>query len=182
MRTAHRLRVAWLAAAALIVAGPHLQGAAQDAVVPGSQVSALKDRYPYVRFSVLAGFDVPPLDIGVFDLSPHAAAAGGELHVPAEVQALDGRDVSVRGFMLPLDAEPDRVTRFILTATLDACHFGQIGQANEWVLVTMARGRHVPFPRFTPVTVFGRLAVHPRLRAGQLAGLYEMTADAIAIH
>jgi hypothetical protein len=168
-------------AALVVAAGATL--IAQQAVVSSAEISGLKDRYRYVRFSLLAGFDVPALGDGVFELSPHAAAPGdGELHIPADVQALDGRDVSVRGFMLPLDTDSGRVTRFILTATLDACHFGLIGQANEWMLVTMAPGRHVPFPRLTPITVFGRLAVRPRMRAGRLTGLYEMTADAVGIH
>jgi hypothetical protein len=156
---------------------------AQDAVVPSEETSSLKDRYPYVRFSVLGGFEVPALGDSVFDLSPHAATPGrGDLHLPANVEALDGRQASVRGFMLPLETAGGRVTRFILTATLDACHFGTIGQANEWILVTMAQGRDVPFPKLTPITVFGRLAIRPRTRAGRLAGLYEMTADAIAVH
>jgi hypothetical protein len=174
-----RLVVALLTLLALVSA----TAKAQDAVVTYEQISSLKDRYPYVRFSVLAGFDVPALGDSVFELSPHAAAPGsGELHLPATVKALDGRQVSVRGFMLPLQTDSGRVTRFILTATLDSCHFGMIGQANEWILVAMTPGKHVPFPRLTPITVFGRLAVRPQMRAGRLAGLYEITADAIAVH
>jgi hypothetical protein len=84
--------------------------------------------------------------------------------------------------MLPIDVQAGRVTRFILTATIDSCHFGMIGQANEWVMVTMAAGRDVPFPKSQPITVFGRLAVHPEFRNGGLAGQYALTADAIVIH
>jgi hypothetical protein len=169
--------------AVALVHGPAALSAAQEAVVSSDQIASLKDRYPYVRFSLLSGFDVPTLDDSIFDLSPHAAApGGGELHVPANVQALNGHDISVRGFMLPVQTDSGHVTRFILTATIDSCHFGLIGQANEWILVTMAPGKYVPFPKMTPMTVFGRLAVRPQLRAGRLAGLYELTADTIAVH
>jgi hypothetical protein len=157
---------------------------AQEAVVSNDRATAMKASYPYVRFSLLASFDVPALDEGPFALSPHAASAqaSGTLAIPLEVAALDGRNVSVRGFMLPVDTDAGRVTRFILTATIDSCHFGMIGQANEWILVTLPPGRHVPFPRATPITVFGRLDVEPRMRGDRLAGLYEMLAEAITVH
>lgn len=157
---------------------------AQEAVVPGERASEMKREYPFVRFSLLAGFQVPELDNDVFGLSPHAAAAreGDVLSIPNEVHALNGQKVSVRGFMLPVDVEGGRVTRFILTASIDSCHFGMIGQANEWILVTMGPGRYAPFPKFTPITVLGRLDVRPEMRGDRLAGLYHMTADAIAVH
>jgi hypothetical protein len=157
---------------------------AQDAVVSNTAASELKARYPFVRFSVLAGFDVPKLDVDMFALSPHAATplASGTLRIPPDVAALDGHAVSVRGYMLPVTLEGGGVTKFLLTATIDSCHFGMIGQANEWIMVTMAAGRHVPFPKGTPMTVFGRLAVKPQMRNGGLAGLYELTADVVTVH
>lgn len=140
--------------------------------------------YPFVRFSMLAGFQVPALGGDVFSLSPHAASAqeGDVLSIPDEVLALHGKKASVRGYMLPVDVEGDHVKRFILTASIDSCHFGMIGQANEWILVTMTPGRYVPFPKLTPITVLGRLGVEPEMRGGRLVSLYQMTADAIAVH
>ncbi len=164
----------------LVAAAP---AAAQPAVWSGAESSARKADYPYTRWTLLSGFDVPELKSDIFSVSPHAApASAAPLVVPPAVRALDGSPVSVRGFMLPVDVDGPRVTRFILTSTIDSCHWGQLGQAHEWVLVTMAPGRHVPFPQNLPLTVFGRMRVSPQMRGGGLAGLYEITADAISIH
>ncbi len=84
--------------------------------------------------------------------------------------------------MLPLDANAARVSTFLLTSSMDSCHFGMIGQANEWILVTMNAGRSVPFPKGVPITVFGRLSIHPDMRRGTLAALYTLSADAITVH
>jgi hypothetical protein len=104
--------------------------AAQNAVVTSERASAMKAEYPLVRFGQLAGFDVPALGDSLLDVSPHAASpsSSNDLVLPPEVHALDGRQVSVRGFMLPVDVAGDRLTRFILTASIDSCHFGMIGQ------------------------------------------------------
>jgi hypothetical protein len=156
----------------------------QDAVIPAERAAAMRAQYPYVRFSQLSEFEVPPLAEDVFKLSPHAATASNDrtLALPPEVKALDGHAVSVRGYMLPIDVDGGKVTSFILTATIDSCHFGMIGQANEWIMVKMAPGRHVPFPKGAPITVFGRLSVAPQMAGGGLSQLYQLTADAIAIH
>jgi hypothetical protein len=115
--------------------------------------------------------------------SPHSGkSSAAALDIPPEVSALDGRRVSIRGYMLPLAIEQDRVSEFILTSSIDSCHFGTVGLMNEWVLVSMAAGRHVPFPKAAPITVFGRLAVGPEMQGTLLTSVYRMTADAIAIH
>jgi hypothetical protein len=158
-------------------------GRAAQSVVPGDRVNALKGEYPYVRFWLLAGFELPEVPIARLTRSPHASpGGGGSLAIPDEVQKLHGRPASIRGYMLPLDLDGSRVTTFILTASIDACHFGMVGQPNEWVLVRMQPGRHVPFAKLQPITVFGRLSVGPEWQAGELVSLYRMTGDLIAIH
>jgi hypothetical protein len=161
-----------------------LVDARQDAVVSSDRASRMKDDYPFVRFSVLADFPVPALVAGGLTRSPHAAEpiSTGQLIVPEDIRALDGRRVSVRGYMLPVDLRGDRVSTFLLTSSMDSCHFGMVGQANEWIMVTMSGNHTVPFPRAVPITVFGRLSVQPELRGGALASLYSLTGDAVAVH
>jgi hypothetical protein len=158
--------------------------ASEEAVVSAERAAAMRAQYPYARFSTLSDFEVPALAEDVFKLSPHAATSRKDqiLTLPEAVKALAGHNVSVRGYMLPVDLDGGRVTSFLLTSSIDSCHFGMIGQANEWIMVTMAPGRYVPFPKSVPITVFGRLSVAPRMAGGGLSGLYEMTAEAIAIH
>jgi hypothetical protein len=157
---------------------------AQSIEVGADRASALKRDYPYVRFELLGGFDVPELSGSAFTRSPHArlTPAPKTLTVPAEVTALDGRRISVRGYMLPLEIADGGVRAFILTATIDACHFGALAQANQWMSVRVAPGRSVPPAFGTPITVFGTLAVRPEWESGTLTGLYRLTADAVAVH
>jgi hypothetical protein len=165
----------WLA----LVAAVSVAVAAQGPLVTLERASALKASYPFVRFSTLAGFDVPA-STG-FDGAPlpHpvASAPSASLAIPPEVVALHGKPASVRGYMLPVDVNAEGVKTFILTSTIDSCHWGMTGQPHEWILVEMAEDRRVPFVKFQPVTVFGRLAVEPIWRGAHLAGLYQIRAD-----
>jgi hypothetical protein len=176
-----RISGIWLVVAAAVIETAFLM--AQEAVVPGEQLNALKSQYPLVRFSLLSSFEVPETDLAGFSRSPHSAKSTTTTWlVPPEVKALDGQRASVRGYMLPLTNDGNRITEFILTASIDSCHFGTVGLMNEWILVEMAPGRSVPFPKAVPITAFGRLAVGPETDGEIVTSLYRMTADAIAIH
>lgn len=176
----------WIKAVAVVSAWPVLAAAqtqTKDATVSLARAAEYKRTYPYVRSSLLASFDVPLVELAGLARSPYASSAGGQaLVLPPEVTALDGKLISVRGYMLPLDLAGTRVTQFILTASIDSCHFGLVGQPNEWMLVTMAAGKHVPFPKARPITVFGRFSAKAEWQGRQLVSLYRITADAIAIN
>ena len=74
---------------------------------------------------------------------------------PPDVKALDGRTVSVSGFMLPLDAS-EASTHFLLSRYTPVCFFCPPGRPNEVVEVTTARG--VPVTGRL-LTVTGKLAL-----------------------
>lgn len=152
---------------------------AQGPVVSLARASALKASYPFVRFSTLSSFSLPEAE-GFTHVVPGAAAGAGgrdSLAIPPDVLALHGRPVSVRGFMLPIDVNADGVQTFILTSSIDSCHWGMMGFPNEWLLVEMAAGARVPFLKFQPVTVFGKMSVEPSWRGTRLSGLYQIRAD-----
>lgn len=147
--------------------------AAQGLVVPLERAAELKRSYPFVRFLSLASFDLPLAD--GFVHSQPASRPTEPLVIPAEVLALHGKASSIRGFMLPIDVTSAGVKTFILTSSIDSCHWGLTGLPNEWVLVEM--NARVPFLQFQPVTIFGRLSVEPSYRAGRLSGLYQMRGE-----
>ncbi len=74
---------------------------------------------------------------------------------PPEVKALNGRAVTVSGFMLPLDTSTSS-THFLLSRYTPVCFFCPPGQPNEVVEVTSARG--VPITD-RMLTVTGRMAL-----------------------
>ena len=58
---------------------------------------------------------------------------------PAEVQALEGRTVTLSGFMLPLDTDA-KARHFLLSKYTPVCFFCPPGQPNEVVEVTAKSG------------------------------------------
>ena len=74
---------------------------------------------------------------------------------PAEVQALEGRTISLSGFMLPLDTDA-RARHFLLSKYTPVCFFCPPGQPNEVVEVTSKVG--VPLTD-RMLTVTGRLSL-----------------------
>ena len=80
---------------------------------------------------------------------------------PAEVKALDGRELTISGYMLPLDPSP-MVSRFLLTKNTPVCPFCPPGQPNEVVEVDLDQ---FVKPTSEPVTVRGRFSL--RADAGQ---------------
>lgn len=155
---------------------------AQHAVVSPERGSALKKDFPFVRFSTLASFELPPAE-GFVHEAPGARAEGSPapLAIPPDIVALHGTRASVRGFMLPIDIDAGGVRSFLLTASIDSCHWGAIGLPNEWILVEMTDGARVPFVKFQPVTVFGTLSVEPSYRGARLSGLYQIRAEWLSV-
>jgi hypothetical protein len=151
--------------------------AAQQGLVSLERASVLKATYPFVRFSTLGSFDVPQAEGFTHGAPASTARSDATLALPEEVVALHGKAVSIRGFMLPIDVNAAGVKTFILTSSIDSCHWGMIGLPTEWVLVEMADNRRVPFLKFQPVTVFGRMSVEPSYRGGRLSGLYQIRGE-----
>ncbi len=160
----------------LIVAPP--VEAQQELVSPARASELKRAAFPYVRFSTLASFDLPEAE--GFTHGAPAAAPAPILALPENVVNLDGSAASIRGYMLPIDVNAEGVRSFLLTSSIDSCHWGMIGLPNEWVLVEMPEGRRVPFVQFQPVTVFGRLSVEPAYLGSQLSGLYQMRGEYVA--
>jgi len=122
-----------------------------------ARIESIEELETDLARSALASFDVP-FAPDVFSHGRQPQLPNQSLALPPEIAALNGKTVSIRGFMLPVEVKPGGVRKFVLTATIDSCHWGMIGLANEWVLVEMAENKHVPSVRFQPVVLFGRLS------------------------
>lgn len=96
--------------------------------------------------------------------------------IPPAVKALNGKMVSLEGFMLPLDLTPEGVSVFMLNASLDLCYFGAPVRMNEWVLVKMKPGTRAKFTHLS-TTVKGRFEVGEELKNGRVTSLYRLVAD-----
>jgi hypothetical protein len=169
----------WACAIALAMSGS-LAAGAQSLVVTAAEGATLAKAYPLAPFSLLSSFDVPFEADQLFH-EVVVKPSNGPLQIPPAVRALHDTKASVRGYMLPIDVDPSGVRTFVLTATLDSCHWGMVGLPNTWVWIQMAGDRRVPYVKDRPVVLFGSLDVDPRWLGTRLTGLYQMLADHMQI-
>jgi len=141
---------------------------------PAADWATDEDGLILVEFDRLAGFEYVVDE----DAAPsEATKLAGQ--IPRTIQELDGREVGVRGFMLPIKMEGGLVREFLLMRDQSMCCFGVIPKINEWVAVTMS-GRGVRAMMDQPVTVFGTLRVGEVYEHGVLGGIYRMEGEELA--
>jgi hypothetical protein len=150
----------------------HLTLTAVFALLVGALVGA--QAYQRVDFNKLSNYEYELPD--PFDPTPRTL----QNTIPDAVKALDGRQVSIEGFMLPLDLNPDGVSQFMLNASIDMCYFGAPVRMNEWILVKMKGGTRAKFTHLA-LNVKGRLDVGEEMKNGRVASLYRLEADSAEI-
>jgi len=125
--------------------------------------------FQYVGFNILSGYDWEMPD----PLDPTAKPPVNV--IPPTVKALSGKQVFLKGFMLPLDLDASGVTKFMLNAALDMCYFGAPVRLNDWVMVTMTGTRKAKFTHL-PTAVWGTLEVGEEVRNGRTVSIYRLAA------
>jgi hypothetical protein len=122
-------------------------------------------------FKVLSGFDISQAFL--------KAKPGHVLDfVPASIRQMDGKEVSVTGFMLPIQIKDKLTTQFMLMRTQNTCCFGIPPELHEVVEVLKVK---TPAKALmdTPVTVVGRLHVKDRWEGDFLCSIYQMEAESV---
>src|SRR5690606_17961622 len=92
--------------------------------------------------------------------------------LPPEVQALNGRDVAIFGFMLSL-GDAERMSEFILVESLWGCCFGSVPDVHQTIVVRVdpsTPAEHTAVPQL----VTGRLEVGEEREAGFGTSLYRI--------
>jgi hypothetical protein len=98
---------------------------------------------------------------------------------PETIRALGEREVRMTGYLLPLATQAGRTREFLLMRTQNACCFGKMPAANEFVIV------RAPAPGFlvtmdVPVSVRGILRFAPAGPQGSLTQLFRID-DAVRL-
>lgn len=152
---------------------PHdpLLGPPAEPAAPAAPLVAMPDEivdgYLRTGFDRLAGYSL----VTTAETKPADVAAA----IPEAVRKLDGRDVIVRGFMLPVKLEKGLVTEFLLMSSQQLCCYGVTPEMNQWVIVRLTKG--VPPAQDVPLEFRGRLRVGPILENDYLAGIYQLTGE-----
>ena len=78
-----------------------------------------------------------------------------------ELQALDGKEVRIPGFMVPLEDNSQQVTEFLLVPSPQACIHVPAPPPNQMVLVVMDPSSHAQV-EFGPIWIYGTLSLHSK--------------------
>jgi hypothetical protein len=129
------------------------------------------DELGLVGFDRLAGYDYE-------GTAAELAAKGekGASAIPAGIRALDGNEVAIKGFMLPLKVDGGLVTELLLMRDQSMCCFGVVPNLNDWVSVSMP-SPGVKAIMDQPVIIFGRLEVGEVFDHGMLSSIYRMQGE-----
>ncbi len=129
-------------------------------------------------FEVLAAFpyELPAVPTEAPAPSKTATPAPRKNQIPADVQAFDGRRVTVTGYMIPLGLEDGRAKQFVLVRNLMSCCYGVPPNLNEFVLVTMTNEGVRPVMD-VPVTLVGKLKVGETYEDNYLVGIYQLDGE-----
>lgn len=125
-------------------------------------------------FDKLSGFPFKVTDdmiIGVGDAAATSRDITGQ--IPATVKSLDGREVSITGFMLPTKVDDGKATEFLLLKNQSMCCYGMMPNLNEYVAVRMS-GKGVKPIMDRLITVTGTLRVGEIRQNRLLIGIYQM--------
>ena len=124
-----------------------------------------------LSFAVLAGFEYVMPD-------PYAEEPEPPTELPASVRALDGTDVAVEGYMLPIKVVGNRVRSFLLSRYAGGCCFGRSPMMNECIEVEM--DALAPYIPHTVVRVRGRLAVgEVKDQYGYVTSVYRLAGRSV---
>ncbi|MDG1985882.1 MAG: DUF3299 domain-containing protein [Planctomycetota bacterium] len=101
---------------------------------------------------------------------------GEDLHFPDRIRALDGQQVALTGYMIPLRWDQNKVPHFMLVRDLLQCCFGGAPEPDEWVDVDMAPGG-TTYWAYVPVVVRGTFKLAGQSdEAGYATGAFAIKA------
>ena len=136
-----------------------------------------------ISFDILADYDFGTLDWSGGSHSNQFIANQIEQIIPESIKALDNQQISVTGFVLPIETDGERIDSFLLLRDLQMCCYGTLPELNEWIYVEVPN--HLEAKNLisdTPIKVRGTLQVEPRFKDDFLLSIYSLTfsnADAL---
>lgn len=130
------------------------------------------------NFDVLSGYTIEVSDelLGPVTNDLPAVAEKTNALIPQPVRELSNKNVSIKGFMLPLKVEGGLVTELLVMKDQSMCCYGTTPKLNEWVSVKM-KNRGVRPLMDQAVTLFGTLHVGEMRENGYLTGIYRLDGE-----
>ena len=135
-------------------------------------------RLPTLDWSTLSGFKYETYEV-LNEVDGGRPFTRSDDVIPAHVKALDGRRVTVKGFIMPLRLKKGLVTEFLLFKDQASCCFGPAAKMNHYMRVKMIGAGFPPPGGLVPYRAQGVLRVGEINVQGYLTGIYEFEADKV---
>lgn len=155
-------------------------------IAPSADDGKMVGDFMQVSFALLASYNYvyPNLDGKMEEgagSQPKADAKPPQLpdQIPAKIKALNGKKVTLQGFMVPSEVERGKIKSFVLLQNTMGCCFGVMPMMNEWVYVSMEPGKASEFYPDLPISVFGTIEVGEEIEQGTVISLYRMKAEKV---
>ena len=132
--------------------------------------------YLNVDFQLLASF---PFEAPNDKLTNDTQIAQVEKQIPASIKALDGKNVMVRGFMVPVKDVQGHTTEFLIVRDQPTCCYSGMTTITEFVSVKVP-GAGVESILDEPIIMQGKLHVGAVLESGYVLGVYRMDGEKLA--
>jgi hypothetical protein len=101
--------------------------------------------------------------------------------IPPSIKALDGKKVSIEGFMLPtIWDKTGKVSDFLLLGNQVSCCYGGPTQVHEFITIHV-KGKSVDSNMDSPIPVGGILHVGAVRENGQLVGIYRLETQNLVV-
>lgn len=149
-----------------------------DSATPGAAATPIAHpAYLAISFEKLSGF---PFVVTDQLLDGTKDSGRGPLNalaqIPAGVKALNGKEIALQGFMLPMKFDHGLTTEFLILRNQGMCCYGVPPKITEWVNVRI-EGKGVKPIMDQPVTVCGTFHVGEVRENGDLVGIYSLDCD-----
>ena len=105
-----------------------------------------------------------------------------DLQFPAEIKKLDGKVISIVGYMIPGEMDQGNVRDFMLVRDLLGCCFGGTPMPDEWVDVIMEEDAEAVYRPYMPTRVTGLLTLGgDQDEAGFALGVYKLKGTKVTV-
>jgi len=132
-----------------------------------------------IGFDQLAGYSIViTSDLALNTDHPSEADAKVNAMIPANVRAFDGRNVSVEGFMIPMDFEKDKVIAFMLARDPMGCCYSTIPEIHQYIKVRVKSPGVDPI-MYSTARARGVLHVGADRENGYLSSIYRLDAETV---
>jgi hypothetical protein len=144
------------------------------AAIPAQQTIATSAETRAIHKIPPAGttLEISIKELGNFDYDQEK---GG--NIPADVKALGGTKLRLRGYMIPMD-QAENITQFALVPSLFSCCFGQPPQIQHTVVVNCPKGKAVEYCP-DEIVVEGNLSVDEKKDDGFIVSIFEIACTSV---